>query len=520
MDIISSFVLLTELSLSACSFVNIALNRPAWQKHPVTDKPWGADRAVDGRYSDLSITGGQCTMTEYGHTTATLYVDLGGVHSVHHIFIQYRTDNIAWNGQHPYTARFLGFSVYLSNTMDIKDGVVCFHDTKYTRETIPNPINITCPMDTYGRYIIYHNNRTHPPIPADYHQFAFNELCELEVYGCPRSGFYGEDCSLPCSQYCQGENCNLIDGTCSVCVDGYTGAKCNKKCSNYTYGPECRNRCGKCNGGIPCNHINGICFNNCAAGRQGDKCDQECQVGWHGKDCKHMCTIFCLVPRVCDKITGHCIECPVSSYGAYCSKKCSPSCGNPKSCDKETGRCDSCPTGWYGHNCDMKCKVGNCVDPRTCDRTGGCSGGCKPGWKNLTCDTKCEGGTFGLDCNKTCGHCKHMKHCHHVTGVCMHGCVPGYYGLRCTYEQLCEPGYYGINCMQRCSSHCNISGVCHQRSGICKDGCEIGWKGKLCEDEQTNEGRSITIDYYTIYSSAIAVLLVICLKCYTYFILE
>eukprot|EP00105_Crassostrea_gigas_P027087 XP_011448302.2 PREDICTED: multiple epidermal growth factor-like domains protein 10 [Crassostrea gigas] len=435
MDIISSFVLLTELSLSACSFVNIALNRPAWQQHPVTGKPWGADRAVDGRYSDLSITGGQCTMTEYGHTTATWHVDLGGVHSVHHIFIQYRTDNIAWNGQHPYTARFLGFSVYLSNTMDIKDGVVCFHDTNYTRETIPNPINITCPMDTYGRYIIYHNNRTHPPIPADYHQFAFNELCELEVYGCPRSGFYGEDCSLPCSQYCQGENCNLIDGTCSVCVDGYTGAKCNKKCSNYTYGPECRNRCGKCNGGIPCNHINGICFNNCAAGRQGDKCDQECQVGWHGKDCKHMCTIFCLVPRVCDKITGHCIECPVSSYGAYCSKKCSPSCGNPKSCDKETGRCDSCPTGWYGHNCDMKCRVGNCVDPRTCDRTGGCSGGCKPGWKNLTCDTKCEGGTFGLDCNKTCGHCKHMKHCHHVTGVCMHGCVPGYYGLRCTYEQ-------------------------------------------------------------------------------------
>lgn len=57
--------------------------------------------------------------------------------------------------------------------------------------------------------------------------FSFS-ICMFYWTGCPRSGFYGEDCSLPCSQYCQGENCNLIDGTCSVCVDGYTGAKCNK----------------------------------------------------------------------------------------------------------------------------------------------------------------------------------------------------------------------------------------------------------------------------------------------------
>lgn len=48
---------------------------------------------------------------------------------------------------------------------------------------------------------------------------------------------------------------------------------------------------------------------------------------------------------------------------------------------------------------------------------------------------ECEGGTFGFGCNKTCGNCKHMKDCHHVTGLCTHGCDPGYYGIRCTYEQ-------------------------------------------------------------------------------------
>lgn len=113
---------------------------------------------------------------------------------------------------------------------------------------------------------------------------------------------------------------------------------------------------------------------------------EECRVGWHGRDCKHMCTIFCLVPRVCDKITGHCIECPVGWYGSYCSKKCPPNCGNPKSCDKETGRCDTCPSGWYGHNCDMICNGHNCLVTKTCERTGGCFGGCQAGWKNLTCD--------------------------------------------------------------------------------------------------------------------------------------
>ena len=54
--------------------------------------------------------------------------------------------------------------MYISNTTDKEDGVLCFRDTNFTRATIPNPVNITCL--SHGRNVIYYNNRTHPPYPG------------------------------------------------------------------------------------------------------------------------------------------------------------------------------------------------------------------------------------------------------------------------------------------------------------------------------------------------------------------
>lgn len=80
-----------------------------------------------------------------------------------------------------YTARFLGFSVYVSNTTCKEEGVLCFRDTIYTRATLPNQMNITCV--THGRYVIYYNNRTSLSYSSEYSQYAHTDLCEVEVYG-------------------------------------------------------------------------------------------------------------------------------------------------------------------------------------------------------------------------------------------------------------------------------------------------------------------------------------------------
>ncbi|XP_078330371.1 uncharacterized protein LOC144624442 [Crassostrea virginica] len=88
------------LFLSVQAYENLTLHQPTWQSSTYRSYT-GAERAVDGQYTDLAWYGRQCAGSELGQTTAEWRVDLGAVRSIHHIVIQYATGNIVWGCPSP-----------------------------------------------------------------------------------------------------------------------------------------------------------------------------------------------------------------------------------------------------------------------------------------------------------------------------------------------------------------------------------------------------------------------------------
>lgn len=57
---------------------------------------YDASNAVDGLKSNLHWNGGQCAVSALNKENATWWVDLGSIHSIHHITLYYRTNNEYW----------------------------------------------------------------------------------------------------------------------------------------------------------------------------------------------------------------------------------------------------------------------------------------------------------------------------------------------------------------------------------------------------------------------------------------
>ena len=89
--------------MSICFYLeNVALHKPAWQKHPYFGNAFSASLAVDGKKTNLYEFGGQCVASTFG-STAEWRVDLKGVLSIHHIAIQYSQNEPVWGKYFFYT---------------------------------------------------------------------------------------------------------------------------------------------------------------------------------------------------------------------------------------------------------------------------------------------------------------------------------------------------------------------------------------------------------------------------------
>ncbi|KAK0060673.1 platelet endothelial aggregation receptor 1 [Biomphalaria pfeifferi] len=142
----------------------------------------------------------------------------------------------------------------------------------------------------------------------------------------------------------------------------------------------------------------------CAEGTFGEKCLQVCR-------CKND-------TEMCDKITGHCQSGCKDGHRLVVGKGCVPL--------KKPGYEIIQPT-------DCHCNSGGCPQG-----THLCTDGCKPGWTGLSCNLTCSHLTYGPDCVHRCDDmCQKSEIdneiCSPDTGICLHGCLKGFSGVRCEY---------------------------------------------------------------------------------------
>ncbi|XP_052691459.1 uncharacterized protein LOC128169342 [Crassostrea angulata] len=200
---------------------NLALWKPTYQSSTRSGAS-GSEKAVDNRKSDRTFRGGQCSAT-LPDTKAIWRVDLKDIYRLDRIVIYFRTENKTWDEHNPHRAVPLGFYLYISNTTDITTAVRCYHANYYTIYDLPDVMHILCALS--GRYIIYYNERKEGYVyPANYSQYAFADLCEVEVYGCPAPVEDGPRCTRPCPTNC--EQCYPHTGVCQKCKHGYKGTEC------------------------------------------------------------------------------------------------------------------------------------------------------------------------------------------------------------------------------------------------------------------------------------------------------
>ncbi|XP_056000257.1 multiple epidermal growth factor-like domains protein 10 isoform X2 [Ostrea edulis] len=230
----------------------------------------------------------------------------------------------------------INWSVYISTTKRRENSTQC-------RRTISSPELQRFTCADHGRFVI---------LSLGY-EYKDSSVCEVNVTGCAE-GKFGEDCNKQCPENCVGKICNILDGKCTRCSDGWKGDNCNQrkqkiqetgKCAKGYCGDKSIELCkGRCLKGTACNAVTGYCGEGCAPGWRNKDCSEECTEGYFGDNCTKLCKGRCMNGAACNAVTG------------YCDEGCAPGWRN-KDCS------EVCPNGFFGTQCAQRCNLS--CDPTT-----------------------------------------------------------------------------------------------------------------------------------------------------------
>ncbi|KAL8606158.1 hypothetical protein ACOMHN_067141 [Nucella lapillus] len=414
-------------------------------------------------------TGGTYSSTNCIHTAVNgdlspwWEVDLGQPYPVYNIDVWARTD---------FQRRLYPFTITVDNQFCASATASDFPGNTRTK-------TVTCSTILSGQRV----RITRQASSSDSIYERILNMCEMEIYVC-NDGWYGQQCSNPCSPGCQNASCGRQYGLCSPCNTGYAGTKC----------ADCEDKYYKT--GLTCTSCSSFkCLNQMC-----DKTSGTCNVcndGWYGQQCSYLCSHGCPNNR-CDRQSGQCSPCKTGYEGTKCADcedkyyitgrecfSCRSTCLN-QVCHKIYGTCNGtkcadCENKYYKTGLTCTSCSSTCLN-QVCDKTSGTCNDCEDTYfkASLTC-TRCSSTCLNQRCDKTSGTCNDCEEKYYKTGLTCTSCSSDCLNQRCDQTSgtcnACIPGRYGDQCINTCAAGC-LSGVC-QQSGTCTP-CKDGRYGDRC----------------------------------------
>ncbi|CAH1720705.1 unnamed protein product [Chironomus riparius] len=289
----------------------------------------------------------------------------------------------------------------------------------------------------------------------------------------------GTRCETPIALPYQDKDCDCYNGgSCAldnnecVCLDGYSGKKCEITEQTDCTDGNCACSSNPCSGNATCYPKPGTTMEYTCS----------CTSGYHGENCEDIDECK-LKPDICNN--GICINTP-GSYECFCRPGYTE-----KNCEKDVDECLSipckngatcrdkindfeciCAPGYEGKQCDIdidECKSNPCSKGSTCmDLVANYSCSCIPGMTGRNCEIDID------DCAP--------QPCHNG-GACIDQL--GGYKCDCT-----NTGFTGAVCqlnINECESNPCINGAtCQDKVNDYDCHCFPGYEGKNCEKD-TNE---------------------------------